>query len=158
MYIRNNFSLFQLKSVYVRGHQKSFPWVKNLVELPYPGQKLPQPYTIFCPVFFKHQSHVNLRLYKLGCKWLKALLTVKETRLRDPNLKAKQKIVLNSLTFISSEFSSVNPDFSVRCEEDGDDNDDVGGAVKENSYLIKKRLHYDPIFKILSKNFKALQN
>ena len=111
--------------------------------------------TVFC---FDLQSCVNLRLYKLGCKWLKALLTVKETRLRDPNLKAKQKIVLNSLTFISSEFSSVNPDFSVRCEEDGDDNDDVGGAVKENSYLIKKRLHYDLIFKILSKNFKALQN
>ena len=86
------------------------------------------------------------------------ILTVTETRLKDPKLKAKQKVGQNSLTFISSEFSSVNPDFSVRCEEDGDDNDDVGGAVKENSYLIKKRLHYDPIFKILSKNFKALQN
>ena len=109
-------------------------------------------------LFFVFISYVNVRLYKLGCKCIIALLTVKETRLRDPNLKAKQKIVLNSLTFISSEFSSVNPDFSVRCEEDGDDNDDVGGAVKENSYLIKKRLHYDPIFKILSKNFKALQN
>ena len=75
-----------------------------------------------------------------------------------PKVKAKQKVVQNSLTFISSEFSSVNPDFSVRCEEDGDDNDDVGGAVKENSYLIKKRLHYDPIFKNLSKNFEAFPN
>ena len=75
-----------------------------------------------------------------------------------PKVKAKQKVVQNSLTFISSEFSSVNPDFSVRCEEDGDDNDDVGGAVKENSYLIKKRLHYDPIFKNLPKNFEAFPN
>ena len=36
-------------------------------------------------------------------------------------------------------FSSANPDFSDRCEED-DAGDDVGGAVKEN-YLIVRNMH-----------------
>ena len=40
-----------------------------------------KPYTVFC---FDLQSCVILRLYKLSCKWLTALLTFTGTRLKDP--------------------------------------------------------------------------
>ena len=42
-------------------------------------------------------------MYKLGCKWLTAILTVRETRLKDPRLKAKQKVVQNSLPVLVSQ-------------------------------------------------------
>ena len=61
-----------------------------------------EPYTILC---FNLQSCV--RLYKLGCKWLTALLTA-----RDIRVKAKQNVVQNSLlitehpTRLSAHFST----------------------------------------------------
>ena len=58
----------------LRGYQKTCPWEKTATE----SLKL---YTVFC---FDFQSHVNLRLYKLNCNCMTALLTVTETRLKDP--------------------------------------------------------------------------
>ena len=40
-----------------------------------------KPYTVFC---FDFQSFVNVRLYKLVCKCMTALLAVTETRIKDP--------------------------------------------------------------------------
>ena len=82
--VHNTSSFFWLKSMQeftkkVAYGKKSQKYLVSYV-LPYPTQKLPQ--TIFCPIFFLLCN--VLRLYKLGCKWLTALLTKKETRLKDP--------------------------------------------------------------------------
>jgi hypothetical protein len=50
--------------------------------------------TLFVLIF---QSCVKSRLYKLGCQCMAALLTDTETKAKRPKVKAKQKIVQNSL-------------------------------------------------------------
>ena len=73
---------------------------KYLVKLPNSAQKLLMRVSSFIQLFcFDFQFCVNVRLHKLGCRCMTVILTVTETRLKDPQIKAKQKVVQNSLPF-----------------------------------------------------------
>ena len=55
-----------------------------------------KPYTVFC---FDLQSCVKIRFYKIGCKYLTAVLTRTETRLKNQGI-AKTKFFYKSLNKI----------------------------------------------------------
>ena len=79
---------------YARGYKKKCPCEKNakmqnkscqiaLFRSEIVTESL-KPYSVFC---FDLQSCVKIRLYKLDCKCLTALLTVIEARLKDPRCR-----------------------------------------------------------------------
>ena len=69
---------------------------KNLVKLPYSAQKAATESInlFFC---FDLQPYVKIRFYKLGCKYLTALLTISvitliETMLKDPSYRQNKSL------------------------------------------------------------------
>jgi hypothetical protein len=74
---------------------------KNLVKLPYSAQKAATESInlFFC---FDLQPYVKIRFYKLGCKYLTALLTVKETRLKDPRYRQNKRERLYQILYLGT--------------------------------------------------------